>query len=166
MEKMNYPKGLIKYTTENALEGQHTSLLRPRVIVYTILLSVITGALIWGLVTRVPLEVDILRDRNALYNETDMGLVENVYHLKLINMSEQKQTFRLRVSGIEQMRVVGQTDAIRVASGAVIDLPLRIQVDPIELKTTSSRITFHIQSTTNPELRRDETARFLGPVGR
>jgi hypothetical protein len=81
-------------------------------------------------------------------------------------MSEQDQVFQLRVSGIDQMQVVGQTDDIPVASGAVIDLPLRIQVDPIGLKTASSRITFHIQSTTNPELRLDETARFLGPVSR
>lgn len=166
MDKMNYPKGLIKYTTENALDGEYTTLLRPRVIVYTVLLSLITGALIWGLFTRVPLEMDILRDRNALYNETDMGLVENVYHLKLINMSEQDQIYRLRVSGIDQMKLVGQTDDIPVASGAVIDLPLRIQVDPIELKTASSRITFHIQSISNPKLRLDETARFLGPAGR
>jgi hypothetical protein len=62
--------------------------------------------------------------------------------------------------------LVGETDNIRVPSGAVIDLPLRIQVDPVELKTASSRITFHIESITNPEIRLDETARFLGPVGR
>ncbi len=166
MDKMGYPKGLVKYTTENALEGSSTSLLRPRVVIYTILLSVITGALVWGLLTRVPLEVDILRDRNALYNETDMGLVENVYHVKLINMSKLDEIFRLRVSGIKQMQVVGQTDEIRIGGGAVLDLPLRIQVDPIELKTASSRITFHIESLNNPELRVDETARFLGPVGR
>ena len=164
MDKMGYPRGLVKYTTENALAGQKTRLLRPRVYVYTTLLLLLTSGLAYGLLTRVPLEVDILRDRNVLYTETNEGLIENVYNLKIINMADAPQVYRLSVSGMPGMRVVGPTDGIELAGGAVKDLPLRIQVDPIGIKETSSRITFHVESRNDPEIRLDETARFLGPV--
>jgi len=164
MDKMSYPRGLISYTTENALEGNKAHLLRPRVIVYTALLAVLTGALIWGLAVRVPLEMDIIRDRNALYNETDTGLVENVYHLKIINMAETPHSYRLAVSGIPGLKVVGRTSDIEVGSGAVKDLALRVQADPVELKSTSSKINFHIESIKDSNIKLDETARFLGPV--
>ena len=97
---------------------------------------------------------------------TDSGLIENVYNLKLINMSDDPQTYSLSVSGLAGMKIIGPSDNIAIASGAVKDVPLRVQVDPIGLQTVSSRITFHIESETHPEIRLDETARFLGPVGR
>ena len=166
MDKMGYPRGLVKYTTENALLGGKTHMLRPRVIVYTALLIALTAGLVYGLATRIPLEMNIIRDRNALYNETVTGLIENVYHLKLINMAENPQTYRLSISGLDGMKIIGPSEEIAIESGAVKDLPLRVQVDPIALETASSRITFHIESETNPEIRLDETARFLGPVSR
>jgi cytochrome c oxidase accessory protein FixG len=166
MGKMGYPKGLISYTTENALEGKKAHPLRPRVIVYTVLLAVLTAGLIWGLAVRVPLEVDIIRDRNALYNETDTGLVENVYHLKVINMAEKPQRYSLSISGLPGLNIVGPTQDIAVASGAVQDVALRVQVDPVELKSTSSQIVFHIASETDSKIKVDQPARFLGPVTR
>jgi cytochrome c oxidase accessory protein FixG len=166
MEKMGYPKGLVKYTTENALAGKKTQIMRPRVLVYTTLLLVLAVGLAYGLLTRVPLEVDILRDRNALYNETDAGLVENVYNVKIINKAETDQTYRLAVSGVEGLKILGPREDIEVATGAVRDIPLRIQVDPVNLAEASSRITFHVESQVNPEIKLDQTARFLGPVSR
>ena len=163
---MRYPRGLVKYTTENALQGKPTKFVRPRILVYVAILTFISVALTYGLLTRIPLEVDIIRDRNLLYSQTDEGLVQNVYNLKLINMDHQPQRYRLRVSGLEGLQVIGQTEGIEIGSGAVVDLPLRIQIDPIELKAASSEILFHIESEISPEISIDEHARFLGPVMR
>ena len=166
MDKMGYPRGLVKYTTENSLQGKPTKIIRPRIWVYISILTIVSAGLIYGLLTRIPLEVDIIRDRNVLYTETDMGLVQNVYNLKLINMDAQPQRFRLSVSGLDGLQVIGQTEGIEIDSGAVIDLPLRVEIDPIALKSTSSEIMFHIESEITPELSIDEHARFLGPVSR
>jgi cytochrome c oxidase accessory protein FixG len=166
MDKMSYPRGLVKYTTENALQGKPTRLVRPRILVYLMILSFVSAALVYGLLTRIPLEVDIIRDRNVLYTETDEGLIQNVYNLKLINMDHQAQRYRLSVSGLDGLHVIGQTEGIEIGSGAVLDLPLRIQIDPVELKSSSSKIMFHIESQISPDIAVDEQARFLGPVGR
>lgn len=167
MDKMGYPRGLVKYTTEAALEGKQTKLFRPRIMVYISILTFITAAMVYILVTRVPLEVDIIRDRNVLYTETDEGLVQNVYNLKIINMDHMPQRYRLSVSGLDGLQVIGQTEGIEIGSGAVIDLPLRVQVDPVELKKSSTEVLFHFESEINPEeVSIEEHARFLGPVMR
>ncbi len=164
MDKMGYPRGLVKYTTENSLEGKPTKLIRPRILVYVGILSIITAAMVYVLATRIPLEINIIRDRNVLYTETNEGLVQNVYNLKVINMDQQAQRYNLSVSGLEGLEVIGPTEGIEVESGAVVDLPLRVQVDPIELKSSSTEIMFHIESVLTPELSVTEPARFLGPV--
>ena len=166
MDKMGYPRGLVKYTTENALQGRPTRMVRPRILVYVSILTFVSAALVYALLTRVPLEVDIIRDRNLLYTETDRGLVQNVYHLKLINMENQPQRYRLSVSGLQGMQVIGQTDGIELDGGAVADLPLRIEIDPVALKSPSSEIMFHIESEISPDISIMEHARFLGPVMR
>jgi len=166
MDKMGYPKGLVRYTTENALEGGKSHLLRPRVIVYASLLLILFGALVTALAVRVPLEMDIIRDRNALYLETPEGYAENVYTLKIINMTDHEQTYRLSVSGIQGAELINRAGDISVQGGAVLALPVRVRVDPANLKSPSSELHFLIESLTTPGLRLEQTGRFLGPATR
>jgi cytochrome c oxidase accessory protein FixG len=163
MEKVGQPKGLVKYTTENELNGIKTHLLRPRIVVYAALLVIICAALVYSIATRTPLELDIIRDRNALYIETDDGMIENVYTLKIINMSNDAQTYRLSVSGIQDLLLENTAGDVTVASGAVADVPVRVQADPDNLKTASSKINFTLESLTSPDISLTQTGRFLGP---
>jgi len=164
MDKMGDPRGLVKYTTEHALQGKPTKLIRPRVLIYLITFVLVSVALIYALATRIPLDIEIIRDRNVLYTETDDGMVQNVYNLKVINMDTKRQSYRFSVSGLEGLQVIGQVESITVDGGAVVELPLRIQIDPVELGSQSSDIIFRIESATTPGIAVDEHARFLGPV--
>ena len=106
MDKMDYPKGLIRYTSGSAItEGLTQSqvrrrLFRPRVIAYTLLLLVIGIGLVVSVATRSTLRVDVIRDRGALGREVAGGLVENVYRLQVINTSEFPLTLKLDASGV------------------------------------------------------------------
>ncbi len=164
MDKMGYARGLIRYTTENAMAGLKTRILRPRIIMYTVLLSLLTGGLLYALSQRMPLELDIIRDRNTLYRETSEGLVENVYTLKLINMDEKPHNYRLEVSGLEGLELKTDRAEIKVASGDVLNLPVSVRVDPIVLRRAANEIEFSLTAEDDPQLTRTETARFLGPV--
>ena len=164
MDKMGYTRGLVRYTTENAMEGLRTRLLRPRIIMYIVLLSALSIGLFYAVSQRVPLELDIIRDRNSLYRETAYGLVENVYTLKIINMGKQVQHYRLEVSGLEGLELVMAKPLIEVQPGEVLNLPVSIQVDPVVLKRTANEIEFTISTEGGPGLVLVEKARFLGPV--
>ncbi|MBI5611933.1 MAG: cytochrome c oxidase accessory protein CcoG [Gammaproteobacteria bacterium] len=164
MDKMGYPKGLVRYTTENALLGKAVRILRPRVLFYAALLLAMVGGLGYALATRLPLELDVIRDRNALFRETDGGLIENVYTLKILNMDDRPHRYRLTVEGINNLQLRMHRDQIDVPAGEVMELPVRLQVDPGELSARSNKIAFTLQDRDDPTLTVTEDARFLGPA--
>ena len=163
MEKMEYEKGLISYTTENRLEGKESHILRPKSIAYAALLSIMIGAFAYTLITRIPLGLDVIRDRGALYQLTGMGLLENAYTLKVMNMSDEEQNFTLTVSGIEGLMISTKTD-ITVHSGEVYTLPTSVEIDPKKMTKSTYDIQFKIQSKDDPELKAESESRFLGSI--
>jgi cytochrome c oxidase accessory protein FixG len=166
MEKMDYPKGLIRYTTENAMEGRHTHVVRPRTIMYSILLGLLAFGLVYAIAQRTPLELDIIRDRQSLYRETAEGLVENVYTLKIINMDDEAHQYDLTVSGAQGLELITPDPDIEVPPGEVLSLPVSVRVDPVALERAASEIKFTLAARDEPQLSRTEKARFLGPVQR
>jgi polyferredoxin len=98
MDKMGYARGLIRYTTQNAIDGGKTRVARPRIAVYTVLLVALVTAWAWGVTTRSSLIVDVLRDRNALYRSAADGSIENGYTLKLVNKAGQAREFNIEVT--------------------------------------------------------------------
>lgn len=161
MEKMDYEKGLISYTTENRLEGKTSHIIRPKSIAYALLLSIMVGAFSYSLITRVPLELDVIRDRGALYQLTGMGKIENAFTLKIMNMSDQVQNFELSVGGLEGLSITTKTD-ITVQSGEIYTLPTSVEVDPKYMESSTYDIEFIIQSKDDASLRADSESRFLG----
>lgn len=145
MEKMRYPKGLIRFTSESALAGKPVKVLRPKLIGYFVVLVVMVSVLVLAVVNRVPLEVDIIRDRNALYRETNQGLIENVYTLKVLNKSQQQYTYRIKVEGLPSYEIIGDTQ-LTVAAGAVATLPISVATDAYNLQDAVTDIRFTVTS--------------------
>ena len=163
MDKMGYPRGLITYTTENAMRGGRSHILRPRVVVYALLLLAIMSIFAWSLSQRSTLGLDVIRDRNRLYRETDEGQIENVYILKIINMDDKGHAFKLHVEGIEDLELFIDARRIWVDAGEVLELPVRLRVEEDELHERSNKVTFKLVATDDPGLKAREEARFLGP---
>ena len=163
MDKMGYDRGLIAYTTENAMEGKKTSIMRPRIIIYAVLLASIMAAYVYSFSQRIPLGLDVIRDRNTLYRETSEGLIENVYTLKILNMDKVQHQYQLTVSGIPGLTLHKDMPTIVVASGGVQELPVRLRADEAELEARSSDVVFSLVAIDNDTLAVTEDARFLGP---
>jgi cytochrome c oxidase accessory protein FixG len=164
MDKMGYDQGLIRYTTENALKGEQTHIMRPRMVVYALILIGITVGAFYSILTRTPIGMDVIRDRNSLYRETNEGLIENVYIIKLLNMDKQDHTYTLTAEGIPELILKKDAAEIVVKSGEVVELPVRVQVDAYNLKQRSNEITFTLSAIGYDELSVVEEARFLGPA--
>ena len=163
MDKMNYPRGLIRYTTENAALGNPQHILRPRVMVYATILLLLCGMLVTHLVQRIPLELDVIRDRNTLYRETRDGLIENVYTLKILNMDSRPHRYILTADGIDGLKLVLDAPEIVVEAGTVQQFIARIQADEYNMESRSVSIKFHLQATEANHLSTTEEARFVGP---
>ena len=126
MGKMGYPRGLIRYSTQNAIDGQPTRVLRPRVFVYAALLLVLVAGWTWGIAARSPLIADVLRDRNALYREVADG-IDNGYTLKLVNKTAQAGQYRVSLE-TETPGIVlrGGPRAVEARAEQVVSLPVEV----------------------------------------
>jgi cytochrome c oxidase accessory protein FixG len=166
MDKMDYPRGLISYTSERELEGDTSHhFLRGRVIGYFTVIALMIGLFVSVLVSRVPLQLDVIRDRQALYHETADGLVENSYTLKLLNMTQEEDTFAIEVVDLPRLQIRGTTE-ITVQASEVRDIPLRLVIPPQQLDKANNIIHFRAVSLSNPAVRAEAESRFLGPQTR
>ena len=137
MDKLAYPRGLIRFVTENGLEQgwkraeMIRRVLRPRILVYAAVLFAIVAGVGTSLALRRPYRVDVIRDRGAMAREVEGGRIENVYRLQLMNASESRQHFRVRVEGIPGAVIASLPD-IDVEPTDALWLPVRVQVPPEE----------------------------------
>jgi cytochrome c oxidase accessory protein FixG len=118
MDKMQYPRGLIRYDTQVGVQ-QHLDksavlrrMLRPRVLVYSAVLFLITAALFTSLWMRSPFKVDVVRDRGTLARIVEDGWIENVYRLQIMNTTEQVQRYRIGAAGLPAMATDARSDVV------------------------------------------------------
>jgi len=151
MDKMAYPRGLIRYTTENALARGWTQaqtlrhVLRPRVLIYTSILLTIVLAMAFSLAWRQPFRVDVIRDRGVMARIVEGGRIENVYRLQVMNATESRQHYNVTVSGLTGLVVASKND-LTVAAAQSGWLVLRVQLPPEAVAGGSHSIQFNIVS--------------------
>jgi len=162
MEKMGTPRGLIRYTTDEALHNRPTHILRPRLMVYAALLATLAAAFTFSLLTRVPVILDVIRDRNALYREVRGQQIENTYSLKVINLDIRPHYYVLRAEGVVELTIAEPTAPIEVPSGTVSTVIARLQA-PAAAAAGVHQITLQLSALDSPAIRVRERARFIGP---
>jgi len=163
MDKMSYPRGLIRYTSERELQGEHTHWLRPRIVGYVAVLATMIGIFSYTMFTRMPLELTAIRDRNQLFVTTDTGAIENIYSLQLVNMDTQMHEFEIGIAGLDGASIIGET-LHTLDAGEVRAISLRVHVPPEQLSQTGSELEFTAEATDMPALRTSTESRFMRPL--
>jgi len=128
MDKLGSPRGLVRYSTQAQLDGKATRILRPRIFIYAMLLTLLTAGFGYAVTHRMPFDVDVLRDRNALYRTTSEGLIENVYSIRIINKDQHPHAFQLSIDGLPNATIDTDVPQPVVAGGAVMTVVIRVRV--------------------------------------
>ncbi len=168
MDKMGYPKGLIRYSTEHAMQEQSglggivKRIVRPRTLVYTGILATVVCAAAVALYLRVPLKVDVIRDRGALVREVEDGELENVYRLQVMNATESAHRYRITVDGLRGVRVASEP-VIDMAAASTRAFPVRIRVPAQATGGGSQKIIISVTAEDGSGLQVHEKAAFLSP---
>ena len=123
MDKIGYPRGLIRYASQNAVDGKPTRVLRPRIMLYAALLLTLLGGFAWGVSHRSTLIAEVLRDRNALYRET-ADSVENDYLLKIANKTMQPQRYRIALVAPDGIALRGTPVEVRADAEEMVSTPI------------------------------------------
>jgi cytochrome c oxidase accessory protein FixG len=154
MDKVGYARGLVKYSTQNAMSQHWTRnqtlrhVLRPRVLVYTSILGLVVIAMAVSLTLRIPFKVDVVRDRGALARIAEGGRIENVFRLQIMNATEAAQQFHVSVTGMPDLQVVSEND-VQIESTQSRWVPVRVQGPMEGAEPGSHTIHFEITASNN-----------------
>ncbi len=153
MDKMGYPRGLVRYTTQNGVAKGWTRaqilrhVLRPRVLLYSGILLAVCAAMLTSLALRTPLKVDVVRDRAALSRIAEGGRLENVYRLQVMNATESPQRYRITATGLDGLTVATDTE-VSVGPAESRWVAVRLQIPYGSAQPGSHAIRFNIDDTT------------------
>ncbi|MDD0977075.1 cytochrome c oxidase accessory protein CcoG [Pseudomonas fontis] len=164
MDKMNYPRGLVGYKSEHTLQGGTTHWMRPRLLGYVTVLVVMIGALVVALQQRPMVSMDVIKDR-GLFRENSQGQIENIYTLKVINKTQQRQSYNLRLIDADGFELHGKT-TFSLASGEMSELPVSVAMLADRPQSSSQDLSFEIVDTDEPAIRSVARSRFVAPLNR
>jgi len=162
MVKMGYAPGLISYTTENRLAGKGWTWKRTKLVGYGVAVVAMLSLFTAALALRVPLELDVLRNRGKLFQEIPGDRIQNTFTVKVLNMDEADHTYDLWISGLRDPVIVPD-DPIVVGAGSVKELSVNVIVDPEALTRVNSEIEFHVRSR-DGQWEAKSKSRYLGPA--
>jgi polyferredoxin len=153
----------VKYTTENAMEGRKTRILRPRTAIYGTLLVILLVGIVGALSSRYELRVDVLRDRNALYRELASGEIENVYTLKVVNKSDRDHRLKFNLTGLEGVTIESDPPLPVAVAGEMTVIAVRIHAEPARNAGGGQDIELSLVSENHPEIGTSRDTRFYMP---
>ena len=168
MDKVERPRGLIRYSTDHAMENNFSAkqirqrAMRPRVLIYTSILALIVIAVCTSLFLRTPLKMDVIRDRGSMGREVEDGMIENVYRLQIMNTSEQSQHFKISASGLPGLTLLTREE-VTLQPTETLGWPIRLRVPHGVGEKGSNKIAIELQSLDDPSLHVRESAVFIVP---
>lgn len=174
MDKMDYDRGLIRYTSGKAITDGLTQaqvrkrMFRPRVLAYIAILSLIGIAFVASLVMRTTLRMDVIRDRGVLGREVAGGMIENVYRLQFINTTESPLTLTLSASGLPELSIMtadhgATTVQVDAASNRLVPIVVRVPVEQVKPGLYDIKLTAAGQSEEGREATVIEQSSFFVP---
>ena len=168
MDQMGYAPNLIRYSSEHEDQHQEQRRIRPRLVGYGAVLVAMLAAFTFVLSTRVPLGLDIIRERNRLYREIWDGSVENVYTLTIMNREDAARTYRLSAEGGFPVTLHAPHDhtSVEVAGGAQLSLPVQLIATRSAGDPENSEVRFTVESVGEPRYAVTEESRFVFPPER
>jgi cytochrome c oxidase accessory protein FixG len=162
MEKMEYPKGLIRFTSEADLDTGQSRLLRPRLIGYFVIVLVMVSLFCFTVLTRSPVAVDILRDRSVSMYRVQGKEVQNVYTLKINNMDRKTHIYRIELDGDLPYTLMNYRP-VPVEEGEVYVLPIRVSTPLASLVHEKNTLNIRLVAEDNPAVMASETTVFIAP---
>ncbi len=143
MDKMDYPRGLIRFTSEDELKTGIIRFIRPRLFGYTFAVFAMVCAFLYTVATRTPLSVDVIRDRGVRMYRISGGEIQNAYTVKINNKDNDAHLYSISVDSDYPFRVKNMPN-IEVLGGEVFTIPVRVGIDRSALDSEKVEIQFTV----------------------
>lgn len=162
MDKVGKPRGLIRYTSQADLEGGHWKLLRPRLIIYPVVLTVVVSLFVYLLLHRGPAYVHVQRGQGAPFYTLPSGEVANPVRIKIINRRSEPMDYTVMTSdGVS--RVIADQVPVRVEPFASVMVPATITTQPTSFHRGQYMTSIVVRDSAG--FSKDVAYRMMGPAG-
>lgn len=161
MDKMGYARGLVSYTSETALAGEATRILRPRLIAYATAIVIMLGALWFALDARELVDMSVVKDRTVLYRKNSDGDIVNVYRLKITNKTQTPAHYELQIANDGRLSLTRHY-TLDLIPGEILDMPISVVMKGKSAESGMTHFDFVLVDSTNSLTR--EAANFIYPA--
>jgi len=167
MDKVGRPRGLVRYASLDEIEGKPVKrmLLRPRVWVYTSILSVALIGIIHGLSSLSAVDLKVLHERAPLFVLLSDGSIQNKYTLKLLNKSNDDLLVTMSADSPVPIEVVGADEPFRIKHGEVTPAIVFVKIKRKNLSSETVPVTFFAQAQlpSGADVSTKRESAFFGP---
>ena len=164
MTSVGYPKGLIRYSSENEAQGKKTRIIKPKTIAYGLILVVIATALIWGLNARSAIELSIRQVRQPLFVILSNGDIQNRYELKLNNKTDKTMQLTVSLKGLNKAVLdLGNFENVNLAPSKSLILHVNVKLPPEFIINENYAFEFAIKNQKDSKLSLTQKANFSAP---
>ncbi|MHC5004188.1 MAG: 4Fe-4S dicluster domain-containing protein, partial [Planctomycetota bacterium] len=161
MSKIGRPLGLIRYGSQEAMDRGSRRLLRPRVILYPLMLAIIAGIFVTVLVTRAPADVTLLRAGGRPYVTLESGEISNELRIKIVNRTEEPRAYSFDLANLEGGRLAGVDDPVRIGPGESVTTVASVVAPPGRFSMGRASVTVLVRDDAGFE--KKTTYRLQGP---
>ena len=167
MEKVNKPKGLIRYLSLKEMKGGSLPhwYKRPRVITYSAIFLLSTLGIFYGLMTIPPIELSVVHERQPLFMRMSDGSIQNKYTIKAVNKTEQDIQAEISVEGIKGLRLADEESRnVTLKAGKLIPFNLFLRADMENLREQNTPIRIKIKQTGDAGIELNYESVFIAPA--
>lgn len=164
MSRIMKPKGLIRYSSQSAMAGEPRKILRPRLFIYSGIVTGLIALLAYLVVTKPLTDVTVLRSPGLPYTVNNDGTVANILKVKITNRTDQPQAYSVSVAGRDDITIMTGREPISVAPAESVTEPIRVVV-PAKAFNMAGTLDIQLRVTTHNSLTVDRQTRLLGPPG-
>lgn len=151
MDSMHWPRGLIRYSSENELEHKPTKRWTPKNIAYAAVLSLAVLVFGYSMATRSHMVVDVQQERQPLYVQLSDGRIQNKYIVKVTNKQAQPAAYRIQMAGLPQAELQVNQEQLAVAPGKTAKVNVFVRVPPQALHEEKQHFEFKITDLSGRE---------------
>ena len=162
MDQVNRPRGLVRLDSLARLTGKESHILRPRVVIYSVILVAMVAGLFIGLGQRPQLDMTILRPPGEPFQILPDGVISNRFSLSLRNLDTDSRDYRLTVSGHDQARLVLPFNPVPMEGNRQMKVMAFVQIPAGSV--TTGKATIQMKAYDGNLLVAEKTMTFLAPV--
>ncbi len=147
MTSIKFPTGLIKYSSEHALDGKKTKLFKAKNIGYAFVLVATIILLVWSVANRSDIEMLVRQIRQPLSVTLSDGRIQNRYDIKINNKTTKPVKYHILIEGLEGAELdMGQFSEINLAAEHSVKLIAKVRISPAKVSQSRTKFNFVINS--------------------